>query len=144
MKTCVTLVTLAVLVSTSCASNPQPGEPGYSFNLNGQYTLQMTASDGSSFAGNFQLKTLRGGAITGTMSITTPMNISGQVEGSLLGSEVRLQTQYEVTGMGCGGLVEGTAVVSENGIGADGLMEVIEDECGSGFSTMTFSLIKNS
>ena len=142
MKTCITLLTLSVLASTSCSVNPQPGDPGYGFNLNGQYTLQMTASDGSYFAGTFQLKTLRGGDITGTMTITTPMDISGQVEGFLLGSEIRLQTKYEVTGMGCGGLVEGTAVVSENGVGADGLMEVIEDECGGGFSTMTFSLTR--
>ena len=142
MKTNFTILTLGVLLSTACSANPQPGDPGYSFNLNGEYALEMTANDGSSFAGTFQLKTLPGGEITGTMTITTPMDISGQTQGLLLGSEIRLQTRYEVIGQGCGGLVEGTAVVSENGVGADGSMEVTEDGCGGAPSTMTFSLTK--
>ena len=41
----------------ACAGNPEPGEPGYAFNVNGEYAIEFVADDGQVYTGTMQLET---------------------------------------------------------------------------------------
>lgn len=134
---------LVALAFAACGGSPQPGDPGYSFNLNGEYSGDVAADDGSSFAATITFQTMPGGEITGTMSITDPMVISGEVSGLLVGAEAALTMPYMIEAQGCGGTAEGSLVVDEGGATASGAMDITEDNCGGGPTAITMTLTRN-
>lgn len=136
-------LTILALALSACGGSPQPGDPGYSYNLSGEYAGEIAADDGSVFEAIFQLETLPGGEIQGTMSISDPMSISGEVSGLIIGAEAMIELTYYIADAGCGGAAEGTAVVEEGGVGAAGTLEITLDECGGGPSSMTITMTRN-
>lgn len=125
----------------ACAGNPEPGEPGYAFNVNGEYAVEFVAEDGQVYAGTMQLETAGGGAVTGVMAILDPVTIDGDVEGLILGAELTLTVPYSIVENGCSGVASGGGVVSEGGGSVAGTVE-INDECAGApmAATFTFTL----
>ncbi len=125
----------------ACSGNPQPGDAGYSFNLNGDYAADVAASDGSSYVGTIQLETQAGGAVVGTMSLTSPMAIDGVVEGVIVGAEFSFDISYQIADAGCGGVAAGTGVIEEGGGGVSGAFD-ITDDCGGAPASATFTFTR--
>lgn len=135
--------TLALLLAAAaCGSPPEPGEPGYAYNVDGEYAAEFAADDGAVYTGTMQLETLPGGEVTGTMSLTDPAAIEGTVEGLVVGADLSLSVDYEIVDQGCGGVASGSGVIDEGGGAASGSVE-ISDACGGGAPTgATFTLTR--
>lgn len=125
----------------ACAGNPEPGEPGYAFNVNGEYAVEFVADDGQVYTGTMQLETGAGGAVTGVMAIRDPVTIDGDLEGLIIGAELTLTVPYSIIENGCSGVASGDGVVAEGGGSVAGTVE-INDECaGAPFAAdFTFTL----
>jgi hypothetical protein len=123
---------------TACAGTPGPGDSGYPFNVSGTYTGQF-AVEGQVFAANMELQTGPGGVVTGSFGIRQPIQMTGKVEGTLLGPELTVTATYENNPMtGCSGDVAGTLTVEEGGASFSGPITV--SDCGDMLSgTMRFS-----
>ena len=134
-------LTILALALAACSGTPQPGDPGYSYNLDGEYDVEFSAVDGSVFSGTFQIETLPGGEVTGLLSISNPMSITGGLTGFIIGAEASLEMAFQIPDAGCDGIAEGSAVIEEGGAGATGSLEIIEDTCDSPPS-MTFTLTR--
>lgn len=125
----------------ACAGNPEPGEPGYAFNVDGEYDVEFVADDGQVYTGTMQIETGAGGAVTGVMAIRDPVTIDGDLEGLIVGAELTMTVPYSIVENGCSGVASGGGVVSEGGGSVAGTVE-IDDECsGAPFSAeFTFTL----
>jgi len=134
---------ILALAFGACAGSPGPGEPGYDYNLTGSYVIDVEADDGTPYAGTLQLETLPGGEIVGSMSLTDPVPIEGEMTGMVIGAEASLTMAYEIVGQGCGGTFEGTAVIDAGGTGAVGSMDMTEDGCGGSPTHLTLTLTRN-
>jgi hypothetical protein len=83
-------VVFAVLAA-ACAGNPEPGDDGYAYNVNGEYTAEfITDDDGTAIYGTITLATAKGGIVTGKMALTNPFTVDGDVEGLLFEDELTL------------------------------------------------------
>lgn len=134
---------ILALALGACAGAPGPGDPGYEYNLNGSYVGEIAADDGNFFSATFELETMPGGEVVGTMSVTDPFSIEGDVTGMIIGAEASLDMTYEITDQGCGGSFSGSAVIDAGGNGAAGSMEVTEDGCGGGPTAITMTFTRN-
>jgi hypothetical protein len=123
---------------TACAGTPGPGDSGYPFNVSGTYSGQF-AVEGQVFAANMELQTGPGGVVTGRFEIRQPVQLSGTVEGSLLGTQLTITASYDNNPMtGCSGDAGGTVTVAEGGASFSGPITV--SDCGDMLSgTMRFS-----
>ncbi len=128
MRTLFGIAALSVGLA-ACAGNPEPGEPGYAFNVNGEYAVEFVADDGQVYTGTMQLETGIGGAVTGVMAINDPVTIDGDLEGLIIGAELTMTVPYSVIENGCSGVASGGGVVAEGGGAVSGTVE-INDECG--------------
>lgn len=135
--------TVAMLtLAAACGSPPQPGDPGYAYNVDGEYVAEFVADDGTVYTGTMQLETLQGGEVTGTMSLVDPAPIEGTVEGLVVGADLELTVDYQIVDQGCGGVASGGGVVAEGGGSASGSVE-ISDGCGGGAPlSATFTLTR--
>lgn len=133
--------TLVVALS-ACAGNPEPGEPGYAFNVEGEYAAEFVDDDGQTYSGTMQLSTGEGGAVSGTMSLTDPMTIGGTAEGLVVGAQLQIAVSYTIPDTGCSGVASGTGTIEEGGGRVAGDVE-IEDECGDAPSAATFALTRS-
>lgn len=128
------LSALAVLLA-ACAGNPGPGEPGYAFNLSGDYTGQFTV-EGTVISAIMTLQTGPGGAVTGSFRVAE-MGLTGSVEGTLVGDQLAFRGGYHNPESGCDGVAESTATVGQGGATLSGPMTVLE--CGQTLSgSMSF------
>lgn len=137
-RTATGLVTLAASALAACAGNPQPGDSGYAYNLEGPYKAEFLV-DGTPYRGTMNLATAPGGAVRGTFIVTEPARVEGDVEGTIAADTVRFQMPYEILDNGCVGTVSGSAPVVAGGAGFDGPVE-LDDSCGgtlSGTITVT-------
>ena len=77
-----TLSALAIFLA-ACAGNPGPGEPGYPFNLAGDYTGQFTV-EGTAIPAVMTLATGAGGAVTGSFTVaqSSPERWTGHWRGT--------------------------------------------------------------
>lgn len=112
----------------ACAGNPEPGEPGYAYNLNGEYAVEFVADDGQAYSGTMQLETAVGGAVTGVMALRDPFTIDGDLEGTIVGAELTISVPYSIVENGCSGVAAGGGTVAEGGGSVTGSVE-INDEC---------------
>lgn len=123
----------------ACAGNPEPGEPGYAFNVNGEYAVEFVADDGQVYTGTMQLETAVGGAVTGVMAIRDPMTIDGDVEGLIVGADMTLTVPYSIVENGCSGVASGGGIVAEGGGSVSGSVD-IDDECAGAPFAAEFTL----
>lgn len=133
---------LALFILAACGGNPQPGEPGYAFNLSGTYDAELVGDDGQTYIGTMSLETVAGGEIGGSMTISSPMSVLGTVEGLLVGAEATLSVTFEIPDAGCGGIVAGSGVVVDGGGEATGLFDDVTDDCGGAPTSLSFTLTR--
>jgi len=142
MKTSAAWMIAMLGAAVACGSPPQPGEPGYAFNVDGAYTAEFAADDGTVYTGTMELETLPGGEVTGTMSLVDPATINGTVQGMVVGADLTLSVDYEIVEQGCGGIASGGGVIDEGGDSASGTVD-ISDACGGGAPlSATFTLTR--
>jgi hypothetical protein len=118
-----------------CAGNPEPGENGYPYNLNGEYDTVFLVQ-GMPYSGTISLSTGPGGAVTGNVRFDSPVEVTGSLDGSVRDSTLLFESLYE-RDMGCRGTVIGEGTVAPGGAAASGAIEVA-DACGGGVMEGTF------
>ena len=139
MKKAPLAAVVIAFLAVACAGNPEPGDDGYAYNVNGEYAAEfVTDDDGTAIYGTVTLATEPGGIVTGKMALTNPFTVDGDVEGLLFDDELTISIPYTIAENGCNGVTAGTGVVSEGGGSIVGHMD-IADECG-GPTGATFSL----
>jgi len=113
----------AVVGLVACGGPPAPGGPAGPDQVaradpnqvEGAYSGTMFV-EGSAFTGTMQLLTERAGAVRGTFEISQPLQVSGAVEGTLVGDQLSLIVTYSNNPLtGCDGSIAGTLVVSDGG-----------------------------
>ena len=122
------LVLVAAAAFAACAGNPQPGEPGYPYNLIGRYQAEFIV-DGTPYRGTMDLSTAPGGAVSGTFMVTEPAHVDGTVEGAIVADTVDFQMPYEIQENGCSGVVYGRSAITDGGSGFGGAIR-LDDSCG--------------
>lgn len=134
------LSALAVAVA-ACGGTPQPGDPGYEYNVNGDYTVEFSADDGQSYAGSMHLTTISGGAVSGTMSLVTPLSVEGTATGMIVGAQLELEVQYFIADIQCGGVAASSAAIEQGGNAATGTADISsDDDCAGGPTSAVFTL----
>jgi hypothetical protein len=133
----------ALAVTAACGGTPQPGDPGYEFNLNGSYAVEFSADDGQSYSGSMMLTTVSGGAVTGTMSLVSPVSIDGTAEGMIIGAQLELEVQYFIPDNQCGGMASSAAAIDQGGNAANGTADITsDDDCAGGPTSAVFTLTR--
>jgi hypothetical protein len=125
------------LLGAGCAGNPAPGESGYRFNLNGTYDAVFEAQ-GTAYTGTMSVSTAPGGVVTGTVFLTSPAEVIGDVTGTVVDSTFQFESDYLRDG-GCGGTLLGAGPIQSGGAGSSGLIE-IADDCMGGMMEGSFEL----
>lgn len=141
MKIRASLATVVLAaVASACGGTPQPGDPGYAYNLDGDYNVVFDGDDGTTYSGTLSLTTVAGGSVSGTMALVSPMSIDGTAEGSIVGAQFDMTLQFFVADAQCGGMATSTATIAQGGDSAEGTAEITPDpECG-GPSSAVFTL----
>lgn len=123
------LVCFAVVAGlvAACAGNPQPGDPGYRYNVSGRYAATFVV-EGTPYTGTMDLATAAGGAVTGTMAITSPGEMTSSASGALAADTLRLTIPYQAPD-GCTGTASLTGRIADGGESVTGAMD-LQDSCG--------------
>ena len=127
MRRSVPALGILSLSLAACAGNPEPGEPGYPYNLSGGYQAEFVV-EGTPYRGTMNLSTGPGGALSGNFVVTEPAGVTGSVEGALVADTVDFQMPYEVLDNGCSGVVYGRHAVTAGGDAFSGPIR-LEDSC---------------
>ena len=128
----------AALAAAACAGNPQPGDPGYRYNVSGAYAAAFVV-EGTPYSGTASLTTAAGGAVTGPVVITNPMTVNMSAAGTVVADSLRLTIPYTMPD-GCNGTAYLSGTVTAGGDSAGGVMSV-DDSCG-GTLGGTFTLTR--
>jgi hypothetical protein len=143
MKARASFLAALVAIVAACGGTPQPGDPGYEFNLNGEYVIEFAADDGQSYAGLMQLATAPGGAVSGTMSLVSPLAVDGTATGMIVGAQLQLDVEYFIPDNQCGGMVASTGAIEQGGDMATGTSDISsDDDCAGGPTAATFTLTR--
>ena len=124
-------------LAMGCAGNPAPGDSGYEYNLNGTYDAVFEAQ-GTSYTGTVSVSTAPGGVVTGTVLLTSPAEVIGDVTGMVADSTFQFESDYVRDG-GCGGTLIGLGPIESGGAGSSGTIE-IADDCMGGMMEGSFEL----
>jgi hypothetical protein len=123
-------VGIAILtVFTACGGTPGPGDSGYAFNVDGAYNGTVSV-EGQAFSGSLELTTAPGGVVSGTFRVTQPVEMGGDVEGTLMNDQLTVRMSYgsnPLTGCNSGSMT-GTLTVTEGGARVAGPVTI--DDCG--------------
>lgn len=122
-----TSLCLALPLLAACAGNPKPGEPGYPYNLSGTYQMEVVV-EGTPYRGMLDLATQPGGVLGGTFQVINPVQIGGNVEGTIAADTLDFRMPYEQPN-DCNGVVSGRIAVAAGG-GTAGGPVVVDDSCG--------------
>lgn len=133
------LLPLAGLVA--CAAAPEPGEPGYEYNLEGEYAAEFLANDGQPYRGTIRLATAPGGDVSGTLALVDPVALEGTAEGRIVGAQLTLTVSYTIPETGCSGVASGGGTIAEGGGRVAGDVE-IDDECGGAPTASSFTFTR--
>lgn len=117
----------ALFAFSACSGNPEPGQSGYAYNVQGTYELTIEI-EGETHTGTAVMQTHPGGDVTGTAEITSPELVSGDFTGNVAAKLWVFTLTYER--QGCEGVGRGSAEVAAGGEMAVGTME-IGDECAT-------------
>lgn len=115
----------------ACAGNPEPGDPGYRYNVSGRYSASFVV-EGTPYTGTMDMSTAPGGAVTGTMAITEPAEVTSTASGTVSADTLRLTIPYQLPD-GCGGTARLTGAINDGGGGVAGDMN-LDDSCGGALS----------
>lgn len=129
------------VLTWACAGTPGPGDPGYPFNLSGQYSGEIYV-EGMAFSFEMDLRTRPGGELGGTYAVTSPVSMTGDIAGTLVADTARFSLDYVNPMDGCGGTLDGTGVVGSDGEEFGGRVRV-NDTC-NGYLSGTFSTRKRT
>jgi hypothetical protein len=125
------------LLGAACAGNPAPGEPGYRFNLQGNYDVLISVQ-GMAFTGTAELNTAPGGAVTGELRLTSPESVTADLAGTVADSTFQFESTYTRSG-GCDGALVGSGSIAPEGAGTSGDLDVADD-CAGGLMEGSFEL----
>src|SRR5688500_18288951 len=103
---------------SACAGNPQPGDPGYPFNLTGEYAASFVV-EGNPYGGRITLATGPGGAVSGSLTVTSPFTMESAVSGAVAADSLRLTFPYS-TPLNCFGTLALNGAIADGGGGAAG------------------------
>ena len=129
-----------VISAAACAGNPKPGDSGYAYNVSDAYAAEFVV-DAASYTGSMTLETAPGGAVAGTMNVTSPATITGTVTGMISADTLTFESDYEIAENGCTGTVTGVGVITEGGGSVSGLMDVY-DACADDSLAGSFDLTR--
>lgn len=110
----VTPIALAAVVQLGCAGNPEPGEPGYPYNVAGAYGAEFDVQD-QLYVGEIELTTGPGGAVEGEYTTESPSTVVGRLVGQVVGDRLSIAGPYSVREAGCDGMLDGAGTVAEGG-----------------------------
>jgi hypothetical protein len=122
------LITAAVSLvvgASACSRTPSAGDAEYRYNLRGRYTSDMMVGQ-TSYSGSMDLATAPGGAISGTMTLTTPIPITAKLTGQLSGDSIAFGGPYRTPD--CTGVLRGRGRIADGGRAAWGDV-TIDDGC---------------
>lgn len=136
----VTAGPLFAVVAAACASNPQPGDTGYAYNVSDAYAAEFIVAD-ATYNGSMTLATAVGGMVTGSMSVSSPVTITGNVNGMISADTLTFESNYEIAENGCTGIVTGVGVIDEGGGSVSGTMDVY-DACADQTMEGGFDLVR--
>lgn len=136
LRATATVLSVALL-AVGCAGNPAPGDSGYEYNLNGTYEAAFEAQ-GTAYTGTMSVSTAPGGVVTGTVLLTSPAEVIGDVTGMVADSTFQFESDYVRDG-GCGGTLIGTGPIQSGGAESSGSIE-IADDCMGGLMEGSFEL----
>ena len=128
MRATLSCLLCAAAFQAACAANPKPGEPGYPYNLDGPYQVEVVV-DGTPYRGMMELSTAPGGSVNGSFMVTDPAHVDGTVEGAIVADTLDFRMPYEIQENGCIGVVTGRGDVAQGG-GAFSGPVVVDDSCG--------------
>ena len=131
---------LFAAVAAACASNPQPGDMNYPYNVSDAYAAEFVVAD-ASYTGSMTMATTTGGMVTGSMSVSSPVTITGTVNGTISADTLTFESNYEIAENGCTGIVTGVGVVAEGGGAVSGTMDVY-DACADQTLEGSFDLVR--
>jgi len=112
------------LAAVSCASAPGPGDPSYPYNLVGSYQGRFLIDD-QPFDAALQLRTMPGGRVRGGIRVSMPVEIDGQVDGTIIDDLLRVTITYRDPS-GCEGRIEGIVTIERGGGTIDGPVTVTD------------------
>lgn len=128
---------LAAVLLGACAGNPAPGEPGYPYNVAGQYDVEFVVQ-GEPHVGTAELTTAPGGTVAGTFRVVSPTTVTGTIAGIVADGEISFKMPYTVAAAGCGGTAEASGTVQDGGGTITGTLST-NDGC-AGQSTGAFTM----
>ena len=132
-----------IVAAAACGGTPQPGDPGYEYNVEGSYVVDFAANDGQTYSGTMVLTTGAGGVVSGSMSLTSPVSVDGTVEGTVVGAQLSLDVQYFIPDNQCGGVVIATGTIAQGGGTASGAASIqADDDCQGGPTSADFTLTR--
>lgn len=121
------------MLGAACAAGPRPGDPGYPYNVQGQYSGRLMVG-GEPFDATFDLSTRRGGRVLGSFAVRAPLEIEGRADGTVVDDLLRITLTYQSAARGgaCDGSVEGILTVTMGGAVVDGPVTITD--CGDALS----------
>ena len=131
---------LFAVVAAACAGNPQPGDAGYAYNVSDAYAAEFVVND-ASYTGSMTMETASGGMVSGSMSVTSPVTITGTVNGMISADTLTFESSYEIAENGCTGIVTGVGVIADGGGTVSGSMDVY-DACADQTLQGSFDLTR--
>jgi hypothetical protein len=117
------LVAFSFVAAGACSGSP--GDAGYRFNLDGRYASDMMVRN-TSYTGSIDLATRHGGALSGTMKLTAPIDITAQLTGLVSGDSMTFGGPYRTPD--CTGVLRGQGRIADGGRAAWGRVN-IDDGC---------------
>lgn len=121
----------AFALATACAGSPGPGDSGYAYNVEGLYAGRLMV-EGEPFDATLELSTSRGGRVRGSFEVRAPLEIAGEVEGTVVDDLLRVTLTYDNTDadarVSCESRIEGILTVTPGGSVVDGPVTITD--CG--------------
>jgi hypothetical protein len=119
------LIFLPLFGDIGCSRGAAPGDDGYRYNLAGRYASDMKVRE-TRYTGSMQLATRPGGAVSGTMTLTAPIAIIGELSGTVTGDSINFGGPYRTPD--CTGVLRGRGRITAGGGSASGSV-YIDDGC---------------
>lgn len=126
----------AAVTAPGCAANPEPGDPGYAYNVDGAYEVEFDV-DAEVYLGEVEVSTGPGGAVEGEFLTESPATVVGEFTGQVVGDRLSFQGPYAVQEAGCEGTIDGSGTIAEGGERVTGDFAT-EGACGTLFGTFVF------
>jgi hypothetical protein len=119
------LIVAALAGVSACSGAPTPEDHGSRYDLQGRYSSDMIVRQ-TSYRGSMDVATSRGGALSGTLRLTTPIPITAELTGHVLRDSIAFGGPYRTPE--CTGVLRGRGRIAEGGRTAWGDVN-IDDGC---------------